>query len=74
MELVDRLQSGVYPEILYKIVLATVLLLTEVVCLLLRMGHPFEKNIRGWIYFGLMLFIAADALTIGYLGGKLTYG
>ena len=64
----------VHQEILYKIVLAIVLLLTEVVCLLLRMGHPFEKNARGWIYFGLMLFIAADALTVGYFGGKLTYG
>ena len=63
-----------HPEILYKIVLAIILLLTEVACLLLRIGHPFEKNARGWFYFGLMLFIAADALAIGYFGGKLTYG
>jgi predicted heme/steroid binding protein len=62
------------PEILYKIVLAIILLLTEVACLLLRIGHPFAKNVRGWIYFGLMLFIAANVLTIGYFGGKLTYG
>ncbi len=62
------------PEILYKIVLAIMLLLTEIVCLLLRVGHPFEKNLRGWTYFGLMLFIMADALAIGYFGGKLTYG
>jgi len=62
------------PEILYKIVLAIILLLTEIVCLLLRIGHPFEKNLRGWTYFGLMLFLTADALAIGYFGGKLTYG
>jgi predicted heme/steroid binding protein/uncharacterized membrane protein len=64
----------VHPEILYKTVLAIILLLTEVVCLLLRIGHPFKKNARGWVYIALMLFIAADALTIGYFGGKLTYG
>jgi predicted heme/steroid binding protein/uncharacterized membrane protein len=64
----------VEPEILYKIVLAILLLLTEVACLLLRIGHPFEKNARGWTYFGLMFFIAADALATGYFGGKLVYG
>jgi len=64
----------VEPEILYKIVLAALLLLAEVVCLLLRIGHPFDKNTRGWTYFSLMLFIAADVLAIGYFGGKLTYG
>jgi predicted heme/steroid binding protein/uncharacterized membrane protein len=64
----------VHREILYKIVMATLLLLAEIVCLLLRKGHPFERNGRGWTYFGLMLFIAADALAIGYFGGKLTYG
>ena len=64
----------VEPEILYKIVLAALLLLAEVVCLLLRIGHPFDKKTRGWTYFSLMLFIAADVLAIGYFGGKLTYG
>ncbi len=70
--IVYNLQLG--PEILCKIVLAILLLLTEGVCLLLRIGHPYEKNARGWTYFSLMFFIAADALAIGYFGGKLTYG
>jgi hypothetical protein len=64
----------VQPEIIYKIALSITLLLTEIGCLLLRIGHPFEKNLRGWTYFGLMLFIAADGLAIGYFGGELTYG
>ncbi len=62
------------PPILYKITLAIVLLLTEMVCLLLRIGHPFERTVRGWVYCALMLFLAADGLTIGYFGGVLTYG
>jgi len=62
------------PQILYKIILSITLLLTEMVCLLLRIGHPFERTTRGWTYFALMLFLAADGLTIGYFGGQLTYG
>ena len=62
------------PQILYKIILAIALLLTEIVSLLLRIGHPFDRTARGWVYFALMLFIAIDALTIGYFGGQLTYG
>jgi predicted heme/steroid binding protein/uncharacterized membrane protein len=62
------------PQILYKIILAIALLLTEIVSLWLRIGHPFERTVRGWVYFALMLFVAIDALTIGYFGGQLTYG
>lgn len=62
------------PQILYKITLSITLLLTETVCLYLRIGHPFERTARGWTYFALMLFLAADGLTIGYFGGQLTYG
>ncbi len=62
------------PQILYKITLSIILLLTGVACLLLRIGHPFERTTRGWTYFALMLFLAADGLTIGYFGGQLTYG
>jgi hypothetical protein len=62
------------PQILYKIILTTALLLAEIASLILRIGHPFEKTVRGWGYFALMLFLAADGLTIGYFGGVITYG
>ena len=62
------------PQILYKMTLSIILLLTETVCLFLRIGHPFERTARGWTYFALMLFLAANGLTIGYFGGQLTYG
>lgn len=62
------------PQILYKIILAIALLLAEIASLMLRIGHPFERTARGWVYFALMLFLAIDALTIGYFGGQLTYG
>jgi len=62
------------PQILYKIILAIALLLAEIASLMLRIGHPFERTARGWVYFVLMLFLAADGLTIGYFGGQLTYG
>jgi len=64
----------VSPQILAKIILAIILLLTEIVSLLLRIGHPFERTVRGWVYFALMLFLAADGLAIGYFGGVITYG
>jgi len=64
----------VSPQILAKIILAIILLLTEIASLLLRIGHPFERTTRGWVYFALMLFLAADGLTIGYFGGVITYG
>jgi predicted heme/steroid binding protein/uncharacterized membrane protein len=64
----------VSPQILTKIILAIILLLAEIISLLLRIGHPFERTVRGWIYFALMLFLAADGLTIGYFGGEITYG
>lgn len=62
------------PPILAKMILAIILLLTEIVSLLLRIGHPFERTVRGWVYLALMLFLAADGLTIGYFGGVITYG
>jgi len=62
------------PQILYKIILATGLVLAEIASLILRIGHPFEKTVKGWVYFALMLFLAADGLTIGYFGGVITYG
>jgi predicted heme/steroid binding protein len=62
------------PQILYKIILAIALLLAEIASLLLRIGHPFERTVRGWVYFALMLFLAADGLAIGYFGGVITYG
>ena len=64
----------VSPQILAKMILAIVLLLTEIVSLLLRIGHPFERTVRGWVYLALILFLAADGLTIGYFGGVITYG
>ncbi len=64
----------VSPQILAKMILAIILLLTEIVSLLLRIRHPFERTVRGWVYFALMLFLAADGLTIGYFGGVITYG
>jgi predicted heme/steroid binding protein len=62
------------PQVFYKIVLSIALLLTEIVCLLLRIGHPFERTARGWVYFALILFLAVDSLAIGFFGGQLTYG
>jgi hypothetical protein len=33
-----------------------------------------ERTVKGWVYFALMLFLAADGLAIGYFGGVITYG
>jgi predicted heme/steroid binding protein/uncharacterized membrane protein len=64
----------VFPPILAKMILAIILLLAEIVTLLLRIGHPFQRTVRGWVYLSLLLFLAADGLTIGYFGGVITYG
>jgi predicted heme/steroid binding protein/uncharacterized membrane protein len=64
----------VSPPILAKMILSIILLLAEIISLLLRIGHPFEKTVKGWVYLALMLFLAADGLTIGYFGGVITYG
>lgn len=62
------------PQVFYKISLSIILVLIEITCLLIRMRRPFEKNTRGWVYLGLMLFLAVDVLAIGFFGGQLTYG
>ena len=61
-------------QVFYKIWLSIILLVVEITCLLMRIRRPFEKNTRGWIYLGLMLFLAVDVLAIGFFGGQLTYG
>ena len=62
------------PQVFYKISLSIILFLVEITCLLIRIRGPFEKNTRGWVYLGLMLFLAVDVLAIGFFGGQLTYG
>lgn len=62
------------PQVFYKILLSLIMFPVEIICLLMRIRHPFEKSRKGWIYLGLMLFLAVDALIIGYFGGVLVYG
>ena len=62
------------PQVFYKISLSFTLLPVEIICLLMRIRRPFERGTKGWIYFGLMLYLAVAGMTIGFFGGQLTYG
>ena len=62
------------PQVFYKISLSFTLLLVEIICLLMRIRHPFERGTKGWIYLGLMFYLAVAGMTIGFFGGQLTYG
>ena len=62
------------PQVFYKMSLSATLLLVETICLLVGIRRSFQKNTKGWIYFGLMLYLAVAGLTVGYFGGQLTYG
>jgi predicted heme/steroid binding protein len=62
------------PQVFYKISLSVTLLFVEIVCLLMRIRRPFERNAKGWIYLALMLYLGAAGMAIGYFGGQLTYG
>jgi predicted heme/steroid binding protein/uncharacterized membrane protein len=60
-------------QVTRKLQLAVLMALAEIVCLALRIGGPVHGGILGWLYFGLVLFLALDALMLGYYGGQLTF-
>ncbi len=62
------------PQVFYKISLSVTLVVVEIICLSIRTRQSFQRNARGWLYLGLLLYLAVAVLAIGYLGGVLTYG
>ena len=62
------------PQVFYKILLSSTLVVAEAICLLLISKRRSQRDGKGWLYFGLMEYLVAAALAIGYFGGALTYG
>lgn len=56
-----------------KLQFAILMALAEILCLALRIGGPVRGGAMEVIYFGLVFFMAIDAVILGYYGGQLTF-
>lgn len=60
-------------QVTRKLQLAILMALAEILCLALRIGGPVRGGGMEVIYFGIVFFMAACAVILGYYGGQLTF-
>lgn len=60
-------------QVTRKLQLAILMALAEILCLALRIGGPVRGGAMEVAYLGLVLFMALDAVLLGYYGGQLTF-